>query len=165
MKQYECEFEGDVLLAVRQGRYPEGLDEPLRAHAAGCVVCRDMAAAALAFEGAREDALAEVALPDAGRVWRQAHMRARREAVEAAGRPITAAQVIAFGAAMGLLGACFGATSLWFQAGVRYVAAVDKGAWLAFATAFLAEHGALVLGTAAAVVVLPTAVFVALGRD
>ena len=165
MKQYECEFEGEVLLAVRQGRYPGGMDAQVQAHVLACPVCQDAATVSAAFEGAREDALDGVALPDAGRVWRQAHLRARREAVEAAGRPITAAQVIAFGAAMGLLGACFGATSLWFQAGVRYVASIDKTAWLGFAAAFLAEHGALVLGTAAAVVVLPTAVLVALSRD
>lgn len=161
MKRHECEFEADVLLAVQQGRS----SEEIRRHLGECESCSELAAVAAAFEGSREDALAGAELPDAGRVWRQAQLRARREAVQAAGRPITAAQVIAFGAAMSLLGACFGATSQWFQAGLRYAAAMDKSAWLVGATGFLAEHGALVLGTLGVVVLLPTVVFVALGRD
>lgn len=157
MKILECEFEADAVLAARQGRF----SEELRAHMAECEVCADAAAVAGAFEEAFE----EVTLPDAGRVWRQAQLRARQEAVKAAGRPITAAQVVAFGVAMSLLGACFGATSQWFQAGLRSLAAMDKAAWLVWVTGVLAEHGALVLGTLAAVVLLPTVVFVALGRD
>ena len=45
------------------------------------------------MEFARE---AAAVLPDSGRVWWKAQMRARREAVEAVGRPITAIQVVAF---------------------------------------------------------------------
>lgn len=157
MKIRECEFENEVLLCARQGRF----SEELRAHVAECEACTEVAAVAGAFESASE----EVALPDAGRVWRQAHLRARQEAVKAAGRPITAAQVVAFGVAMGLLGACFGATSQWFQAELARIASADQAAWLVWATGVLAEHGALVVGTLAAVVLLPTVVFVALGRD
>lgn len=160
MKRYECECEADVLLCVRQGRIPE----ELRAHVAECEVCGDVAAVAAAFEDASDES-AEAVLPDAGRVWRQAQLRARQEAVKAAGRPITAAQVVAFGAAMGLLGACFGATSQWFQTGLARIGSAEKAAWLVWTTGVLAEHGALVLGTLAAVVLLPTVVFVALGRD
>lgn len=157
MKRSECEFEADALLCARQGRF----SEELQAHVGECEVCAEVAAVAGAFENVSE----EVVLPDAGRVWRQAQLRARQEAVKAAGRPITAAQVVAFGVAMGLLGACFGATSQWFQAGLARIASTDKAAWLVWATGLLAEHGALVMGTLAAVVLLPTVVFVAMGRD
>ena len=67
------------------------------------------------------------ALPDSGRVWWKAQMRARREAVEAAGRPITAIHVAAFACAMVLMGACIGATSSWFQAGLKWAWAEIAG--------------------------------------
>lgn len=161
MKKHECEFEAEALVAARQGRY----SEELRTHVMECEVCSTAVTVSCAFEDAREEALGGAALPDAGRVWRQAQMRARQEAVKAAGRPITAAQVVAFGVAMGLMGACFGATSQWFQAGLKRLGAVDHAAWLVWATGMMAEHGALILGTLAVVVLLPTVVFVALGRE
>jgi hypothetical protein len=161
MMRHECEREVEAVVAARQGRF----GEELRAHVMGCEVCSTAVAVSQAFEDAREETLAGVELPEAGRVWRQAQLRARQEAVRSAGRPITAAQVVAFGAAMVLLGACFGATSQWFQAGLRRLGSVDKAAWLVWATGVMAEHGALILGTLAVVVLLPTAVFVALGRE
>jgi hypothetical protein len=113
--------------------------------------------------------LAGASLPDSGRVWHQARLRARREAIQAAGRPITAVQVIAVACAVGLAGACFGATSTWFQSLLGWVAAswkgIDKAAWLASAASLVAEHGALAALMLAIVFVIPTAVFVALGRD
>jgi len=87
-------------------------------------------------------------------------VRARREAARTAGQPITAIQVLAFAAAMGLLGACFGALSEWFQAALRGAMAA-----LPELTAMLARHGALVLGMALVVLVLPAAAWLALGRD
>jgi hypothetical protein len=158
MKPVECQFEPEVLAAVFQSRWPGHVDAPLRLHVAACPICSDLVAVAGAFDGARDQLVATAALPDPTRVWHLAQLRARREAVQAAGRPITAAQVLAFAAAMGLLGACFGATSTWFQSLLARVAS-------SLTAAPLAEHSAFVLGIVAAVLLLPTAVFVALGRD
>jgi hypothetical protein len=109
------------------------------------------------------------ALPDSGRVWWRAQMRARREAAQTAGRPITAAQVIAFACAMGLFGACFGATSAWFQAAVRRtaasLAALKFQALLPAAGAFVAVHGALFLAMSAILLVVPAAVYFTLLRE
>jgi hypothetical protein len=92
-------------------------------------------------------------------------MRARREAAKAAGRPITAVQVIALACAMGLLGACYGATSTWFQSAlgrmVSSVAGLDVRAWLPAVTALVAGHAALVLGMAAVILLVPAAVWLA----
>lgn len=165
MKRAECEFEAEVLAAAFQGRWPEQAGEPLRAHAAQCELCRDVAAVAVAIRESHEALVAEAALPDAGRVWRRAQLRARREAVEAAGRPITAAQVIAFACAMGLLGAVFGATSTWFQGALGRMASVDSGAVLASAAKLLMEHGAFALSLVAAVFLVPAVFYVALGRE
>jgi hypothetical protein len=168
-----CEFEAEVLAAVLQSRWPERADDSLRAHVSTCTICSDVAAIASAVEDSREDLRANAVVPDSGRVWWLAQLRARREAAEAAGRPITAAQMMAFACAVGLLGACFGATSTWFQSVVRtmlrWVASsltgFDVKALLHGAITVLAEHGALALAMAVVLFLVPTAVYLALGKD
>src|SRR5271157_3042876 len=120
MNPIECELESEVLAAVLQNRWPEQVDASLREHVAACAICADVVAIAGAIDDAREEMRAHAVVPDSGRVWWLAQLRARREAAEAAGRPITAAQVIALAAVMGLLGACFGATSKWFQSSLGW---------------------------------------------
>jgi hypothetical protein len=163
MKPVECEFEAEVLAATLQSRWPERVDADLRAHVAACTICSDVVAIVGAVDDAREEMRATAVVPDSGRVWWLAQLRARREAAEAAGRPITAVQVIAFACAVGLLGACFGATSTWFQAALGRMA--SSVAALPSATALLAGHGVLVLAVAAVLFVVPTAVYLAMGRD
>jgi hypothetical protein len=123
MNRFECEYEAEVLETVLNSRWPEQADGTLRAHVEQCPICSEAATVGEAIEEVCEEtrAVAASAVPDAARVWWRAQVQARREAVEAAGRPITAAQVLAFAAAAGLAGACFGATSAWFQAALRTV--------------------------------------------
>jgi len=163
MKPVDCEFESDVLAAALQSRWPERVDADLRAHVARCTICSDVVAIASALDDAREEMRASAVVPDSGRIWWLAQLRARREAAEAAGRPITAVQVIAFACAVGLLGACFGATSTWFQAALGRMA--SSVAALPSAAALVAGHGTLVLGVAAVLFVVPTAVYLAMGKD
>jgi hypothetical protein len=96
-------------------------------------------------------------------------MRARREAVAAAGRPITAIQVAAFACAMVLMGACIGATSSWFQAGLKWawvkISGFDVKAFVPYAAALIAGHALLVLCMVAMIFVLPVAVYLAIGKD
>jgi hypothetical protein len=169
MKPVECEFESEVLAAVLQSRWPERVEAHLRTHVAGCAVCSDVLAIAGPIDGAREEMLARAVVPGSGRVWWLAQMRARREAAQAAGRPITAAQTIAFACAVGVLGACFGATSTWFQSALGRLTSSVAGfkiqALLPSATALIAEHGALVLTMAAALLLIPAAVYLAMLRD
>jgi hypothetical protein len=169
MKPVECEFESDALAAALQSPWPERVDADLRRHVAACAICSDVVAIAGAFENAREGMRACAVVPDSGRVWWLAQLRARREATQAAGRPITAAQVIACACAVGLLGACFGATSTWFQSALGWLAssvtAFDVRAFLPSAAALFVEHGALVLAMAAVLFLVPAAVYLAIGRD
>ena len=160
MKPVECEFESEALAAVIQSRWPERVDARLRAHVAACAICSDVVTVAGAIDCAREEIRSCAVIPDSGRVWWQAQMRARREAVKAGGRPITVAQVLAFACAVGLLGACFGATSMWFQSALARTLGL-----LPSATALIAEHGALVLAMAALVLLVPTAVYLVMLRD
>jgi hypothetical protein len=158
VKLFECEFEEEVLAAALQSRVPE----PLRAHVEACAICSDIAAIAGAIDEAREEMRAAAVIPDSGRVWWLGQMRARREATKTAGRPITAVQVIALACAVGLLGACFGATSQWFQSALgRIESALARFS----ASAFLAEHGLIVTAMAFVLLLVPGAVYLALGRE
>lgn len=169
MGRVECEFESEVAAAVFQSRWPDSVDPGLVEHAATCEICSDLAAVAGAIAGAQQELVNVAAVPDAGSVWRRAQVRARREAVKNAGRPITAAQVIAFACAMGLLGACFGATSTWFQESLNRTAfsltSFNVAALVVSANKLLVDHGAFVLSLVAAVFLVPTIFYVALGRD
>ena len=159
MKKVECEFEAETLSAVLQGRWPARAPEELRAHVAGCELCRDVTAIAGAIEEARQESRQMAAVPDAGRVWWLAQLRARRDAVEAASRPITAAQVVAFGCVVGLLGVFIGATSGWVQG---LVSQMFAGSWPASVNA---HHVLLLLAGAAALIAIPALVWAALARD
>src|ERR1700730_18187570 len=145
MKPVECEFESEVLAATLQSRWPDRVDAELRAHVAACAICSDVVVISAAIDGAREEMYPSTVVPDSGRVWWLAQLRARREAAQTAGRPITAAQVIAFAYAVGLLGACFGATSAWLQSALAWIASsvagFDVKVFRPAATALVAEHG------------------------
>ena len=161
-KPMDCEFEAEVLAAALQARWPEHVDAELRTHAAGCPICSETALVAGAIEQAREESRQAAAVPDAGRVWWLAQMRARREAIEAAGRPITLVQVIAFACAAALLGvcfgACFGATSAWFQSALRKMQMQPVAA-------LLAGHVVLAACLAAIIVVIPAAAYFAFAKE
>lgn len=163
MMPIECAFEEEVLAAAMQSRWPDRVDAELRAHVASCAICRDLAEVAGAISDAKDEMRAAVSVPDSGRVWWMAQLRARREAVRAASRPITAAHVIGFACAAGLVGACFGATSAWFQSALRWIA--SNSSLVPSATALVAEHGALAATMAVLLVVVPAAVYLAMGRD
>src|SRR5579859_3208289 len=105
MKPVECEFEAEVLTAVLQSRWPDRMDAELRAHALQCEICCDVAGVAAAIEQGREEARSEAVIPDSGRVWWLARLRARREAAEAASHAITATQFVALTSVVGLLAA------------------------------------------------------------
>jgi hypothetical protein len=153
MTPFECAFEEEVLAAVVAGK----VDAHLREHAALCAVCRDLVEVAGAIGEVRDQMPAPVLVPDAGRVWWIAQLRARREAIKEAGRPITAAHVSALACAAGLAGACFGATSAWFQAALKD--------FVPSATAIVLQHGAIAAGMAVLLFLVPAAIYLAMGRD
>jgi hypothetical protein len=154
----ECEFEPEVLAAVVQSRWPHRVDAELRSHAAGCPICQEAALVAGAIDAAREAEYAQVKLPDAGKVWWLAQWKARREAAQAAARPITITELIAVACTVGLLGACFGATSEWFQAALHWfqgaVSQID-----------FAQHALLAVGMGAVLFLVPAVAWLALRKE
>ncbi len=169
MKPFECELESEVLGAVLQDRWPARVDASLREHVAVCPVCSDVVAIAGAIDHDRDELRSQAVVPESGRVWWLAQTRARREAAQAAGRPITVAQVLAFACAMAVLGACFGATSAWFQAALRRtgstLSSLKLTALLPIAQSFAADHAALLLAMASIVVVIPASIYFTLLRE
>ena len=164
MISYECEFESEVLAAVVQGRWPGRVDGELREHAAGCTICSDVAVIAAGIEQQRESVTARAAIPDSGRVWWMAQLRARREAAEAANRPLTVAMLVALLCVAAVMGACWRIEWQWIQSAASRVAAVDWLGWLASGGRLVADHGALFLAVVGLVLLIPAAYF-ALGKD
>jgi hypothetical protein len=151
--QLECEFEPEVLAAVLQSRWPERADPELCAHVTGCAICADVAAVGGIFEEARQESSIHAEVPESAWVWWRAQLRARREAAAAAGRPMIAAQVIAFVCTAGLLAACFRGAVPLLQSALGWMAALA------------AEHGALVIAMATLLLVAPAALYLAIGQD
>jgi hypothetical protein len=162
MQPVECEFESEVLAAVIQSRWPELVPAELRAHASTCAICSDVAAVAGVIDESRDEIRSMATVPDSGRVWWLAQMRARREAAKTAARPITATWLIAGACAVGLLGACFGATSEWFQETLKWAGTNFAGFNL---TGLLAEHSAIAVGIAAVLFLVPAAAWLAMRRE
>ena len=158
MKPTSCEFEGEVLAAALEARWPEGAGAQLREHASACVICSELALAVCAVRDDREELRASATIPDVGHVWWQAQLRARREAIAAADRPITIVQMIAFACAAGLLGACFGATSEWFQVVFKRFASNPLAT-------LLGEHMMVGVGMAAVLLLLPAAAYFVMERE
>lgn len=165
MKRVDCPFEADTLAAAVQGRWPDRVDCELRAHILGCEICTDVAAVAGALDNDRDELRSQVVVPDSGRVWWLAQLRARREAAQTAARPITAAQVIAFACAVALLGACFGATSTWFQAAVHTLSASVRDLDAHALIPLLVEHGALAAAMLALFVLVPAVVYLTVSKE
>ena len=165
MKRLDCPFEADTLAASIQGRWPDRVDAELRDHIHNCEICADVAAVAGALDTARDEIRTQIVVPDAGRVWWVSQMRARREAARTAARPITAAQVVTFACVVALLGACFGATSTWFQSTLHRVGARLHDVDAQTLIPLLMEHGALAAAMLALVVLVPAIVYLTVSKD
>ena len=88
MSAMECEREFEIVEAITCDRWPEGTTDELRAHADSCAVCADVVKVAVALTNDRTARLQMARLPSAGLVWWRAEMRARRDAVNRATRPL-----------------------------------------------------------------------------
>lgn len=112
----ECSREEEVLAALSRGQEPEWMPDGIEEHLAACTSCANLAALVLALRKKQGRLEEDAPVPEPGILWRRLQRRAWNEAAAAAGQPITAVQVLAFAGAAGVAGACFGATSPWFQA-------------------------------------------------
>jgi len=89
MSRIECPYESEILDAVASGRWPDRLDAELRNHASSCGICSEVAMVSAMYRDEYASAMDQVRVPSAGLVWWKSELRARREAVRVASRPIT----------------------------------------------------------------------------
>ncbi len=152
----ECFRESDVVDAVRSGEWPGRCEQGLRDHVAACEVCSDVALVAAAVHAHRIADSTEIRVPTSAHIWWRAQIRARREALELAGRPLTIVHGVAGASAAGLA-----------------VAAIVLGwgeissAWQAVASAASTAAPAVMLtcaAAAAAVIAMPIAIYFALSE-
>ena len=108
MKPATCPREPELLDELLQGRSVENWDAALQQHVECCEVCRQVASVASAMWADLRDAVAEHHLPTASQVWWRAQVRARFEAAQTAGRPITIAQGVAGAAIVGMAASVVG---------------------------------------------------------
>ena len=151
--KHECQLEAEVLSAVLEGRWPENAGEALRLHAAECEICGDVAAVALTLNNARRETAAQAQVPDSAQVWWRAQMHARREAADAACRPLAAAQFVALASAVVVFCACLTASYGWLAALLPAEVSITAGQW------------AILLAVVGAVVLAPIFVYAAVGKD
>jgi hypothetical protein len=103
MSRVECQYESEILDAVASGRWPDRLDAELREHSSSCSICSELALVSAMYRDEFASAMAEVRVPSAGLVWWKSELRARREAVRVASRPITLVSGIAGTCAIAVL--------------------------------------------------------------
>ncbi|MBI3450601.1 MAG: hypothetical protein HY049_17025 [Acidobacteria bacterium] len=141
-----CDREEAVLRASRQDRWTD----ELREHARGCAVCADVALAA-SFMNMGSAAAADHPLPDAGLVFWKAQLRAKRDAVARATRPIAVVEQAAWACAIVVVGAA----AVWavpaFMGSMSAVAVASAPATTA------AQGSGLGLGALLALALLPIA--------
>ncbi len=134
MKPRHCEREEEILSAVRSGRR----DEELRAHAGACPACADLLLVA-EFMDAHGKAAAPGPLPDPGRIWTKAQVRAKSATVERATWPIALTEQ----AACALGGAAGVALLIWRWPQIReWIGGLDllRGAFASRHAALTPEH-------------------------
>jgi len=166
----ECPREADVFEAIGFGRRSDLGDSELAAHVAGCAICRDLQAVAVALQEDREAACREAHPPTAGMVWWRATIRARAEAARTAMQPITVLQGIAGACVAGATAAL--ATLAWRWVGASHRVgdlvtrfAVGQGG-LSSAPPFGFEFALVLLfGLAVCLVLAPLALYITLADD
>ena len=94
MSDFECPQESEILEALSAGRWSTPAATSLRAHAAGCAACNELAQLAGAILDERTTAMHEAALPGSGLVWWRIQMRMRQDASRAASRMMTVIQAV-----------------------------------------------------------------------
>ena len=103
MKNIECSREIDVVEAVSLGRWPEHCGEELRSHVGTCATCAEVVVVTLALHDQDAGALAKARIPSPGLMWWRSELRARREAMRVAERPMTLVHAFAGACAVGVL--------------------------------------------------------------
>ena len=177
MNPIDCAREAEVLAAVLRRQLDRRPDAAcldggeLRAHIEQCEICADVAAVASLLREERDIARHDVHVPAAGQVWWRAAVRARLDGAHAAARPLTWAQGVAAASAVGVCVAVIGIVWPTIDRAAGWVAGHAWSAGPAALTMIEIVSGAVqrslpfAIGAAAAMVLAPLALYLALSDD
>ncbi len=144
----ECQREPDILEAVRIGRCADDL----RLHIDSCTGCRDLLEVGSALFAEGRSAVREARVDSSGLAWWRIQLRLRREAARTADRALTAVQAASLAIAL-ILGVALFGTQFFLDA-----FSLEN-------LSTLAHWGTpLVVGIAAAVILAPLAIIVAVAE-
>jgi hypothetical protein len=146
----ECPREHETLAMVQAGRWPDGCDGEIRAHAEACAVCRDVARVGSVVAADAHGALRSVRVPASGLIWWRMQRRAREEAARTTARAITVVQAVCVTG--GVAAAVALGRTFLFGAGVP-------------AAALASWSLPLLIALAASLSLAPVAVYWAVGRE
>jgi hypothetical protein len=155
MTPRQCAREAEVVEVVSSGRWPEQVCSELREHVRSCSICSDVLTVAQAMHDDYAAAAPDVRLPSAGLVWWRAELRARREAVRTAERPLTLVHALAGAATIGVLAAVL---SLFSPLAYEFFARIT-GMMPDSPAALLQQHVPLTLMLGAFLVLAPVALY------
>ena len=155
MSAVDCRREEAVVALVLSGRWPEGADAELRAHADTCAVCADVIAIAPALRADQLQA-GDVQVPAAGQIWWRSAIRARADAARAAARPMVWLQALTGAGAVGI--AIAGVSAAWprLESALRF---------MPFGEVSMQDALPLLLIAGLGLVAAPIAYYLAVPRD
>jgi hypothetical protein len=112
-----CTYEKELTQALKDGHWPQGCGQELRAHVNSCGACSDLVLVTQTFQGARSETDMTAPAGSPSLLWWRAQLRRRNAAAESVARPITIAQIFAW-VVTALVGIVFVASQ--FRHGLRW---------------------------------------------
>jgi len=91
-----CSREKELTQALRDGHWPHGCGEELRAHVETCASCADLVLVTQTFQMARAESGSASMETSPSLLWWRAQLRRRNAVAERVSRPVTIAQSFAF---------------------------------------------------------------------
>jgi len=154
--KFECEYERELIEAVNAERWPDRCDAELRSHAATCEVCQDVVQVAKALQDDADTTSYDVRLPSAGLVWWRAELRARRDAMRTAERPLTLVHAFAGACGVGVLAALLTQLTPWLRQSFLHLTGIHISD---VAVVMLQQPWPLVLTVGVLLVLAPVALY------
>jgi hypothetical protein len=90
-----CSYETELTQTLKDGHWPEGCGEELRAHVKACANCSDLVLVTQTFQSARSESEQALLRASPGPLWWRAQLQRRNAATERVSQPITIAETFA----------------------------------------------------------------------
>jgi hypothetical protein len=156
MTPMQCNREAEVVEVLSAGRWPDQTHPELREHVKACSLCTEVVTVALAMREHYDTAAnSNIRIPSAGLVWWRSELRARREAVRTAERPLKLVHALAGACAVGVMFAVLSQMSpLFDRLFTSMIGYMPESPAL-----LLQQHLPLTLGLGVLVVLAPVALY------